>query len=542
MKPAITYRLIVLLLLSLFAGNANGQNMVPNGDFEYYTTCPTATTQITRCVGWQKYHVGTPDYFNLCGTSSVGVPSNMYGYHYAASGNGYVGFATYNYPDTIYVDSCYKEFIARDIIPMTIGKLYEVSVSVSLASLSAYSTNDLGVWFYDVGIPILSVLQMHLPVTPQVSYTSYGAVTNTTGWVRLSETFVADSTYDNIVIGGFGNHTTTYANTTGISGWNTAYYYVDSVVVKEATGVGINYTDSILCIGDTIHVPYTVYVGGTPFNSGNKFILQLSNTSGSFSTPIVLDSVTSTTSGAITAVIPTSIIPGAGYRIRVISTSPGYVSKDNRKNIAIATHPASVSASALATILCSRDSLQLYGSSTTSNVSYMWSGPSSYTSTAQNPIIYNAATSASGKYLLTVSNYGCKTKDSVTITVNPSPNVITASYNSPLCEPDTIKLFSTNSSSGVTWGWTGPSSYTASLQNPIRPASSSSMAGKYYVTATASNGCKAKDSVDVTVKPLPANFSATTNAPVCQNSTVNLYGNTTSSGVTFSWSGPSFSS
>ena len=73
------------------------------------------------------------------------------------------------------------------------------------------------------------------------------------------------------------------------------------------------------CGGTVITVPYSS--SGITFNSGNVFTVQLSNASGSFTTPTSIGTLTSTAaSGNINATIPN--VSGNGYRIRVRSSNP----------------------------------------------------------------------------------------------------------------------------------------------------------------------------------------------------------------------------
>ncbi|MBL0031102.1 MAG: hypothetical protein IPP27_02590 [Bacteroidetes bacterium] len=59
------------------------------------------------------------------------------------------------------------------------------------------------------------------------------------------------------------------------------------------------------------------------------FTAQLSDAAGSFTNPVDIGSVTSTTFGSITATIPNSTPAGAGYRIRIVSSSPVRIGDDN---------------------------------------------------------------------------------------------------------------------------------------------------------------------------------------------------------------------
>src|SRR4051812_17055127 len=75
---------------------------------------------------------------------------------------------------------------------------------------------------------------------------------------------------------------------------------------------------SPFCAGSSVSVPFTI-TGS--FNTGNIFTVQLSDASGSFANPVVLDTLSSTTAATISTVIPFSTAGGTAYRIRVVSSN-----------------------------------------------------------------------------------------------------------------------------------------------------------------------------------------------------------------------------
>jgi hypothetical protein len=83
------------------------------------------------------------------------------------------------------------------------------------------------------------------------------------------------------------------------------------------------------------------FVSSGIFNAGNIFTAQLSNASGSFTTPLNIGSITVSPNGmnvanSITSFLPSSAIPsGAGYRIRVVSSNPSFTGSTNASNINI---------------------------------------------------------------------------------------------------------------------------------------------------------------------------------------------------------------
>ena len=92
---------ICIYMLLLVSKSLFGQNLVNNWSFEDTVACPMGATQISKATGWDSYKL-TPDYFNYCNTTQVGVPSNFNGYQYARTGNAYAGFVSFAYYGTNY--------------------------------------------------------------------------------------------------------------------------------------------------------------------------------------------------------------------------------------------------------------------------------------------------------------------------------------------------------------------------------------------------------------------------------------------------------
>lgn len=520
-------KLLLLSCLLLPVMMYGQQNHVPNCSFEDYTTCPTGHTQITFSTGWQMYTTGTSDYFNACATGTVDIPVNTFGYQQAAHGQAYAGGATSN------AGIDYKEYIARDITPLVPGTIYEVSILVSLANNSGFGTNDLGVFFYDNGPINISGIGT-LSVTPQVSYTSYGPITDTQDWVRLSKLLIADSAYDNIVIGGFLHHNNQTRDTINSSG-NYAYYYIDSVVIKKMDSLMLNPKNILLCAGDTIDIPF---YSTQKKQSNNVFTIQLSNASGSFATPVNLGTLTHDTSGTIKCAIPASTSTGTGYKIRIIASNypdtADYYYNLKIGNTAVAKPVASNNSP-----VCLNDAIRLFANSTTQGVTYTWAGPNNFTSSQQNPVIHTPTPIKQGNYVVTASVYGCMAKDTTNVVISGGngPGGTLASGNGPICVGDTLRLFGTANGSGNNYTWTGPNGFTSNQQNPIIPSSSLLVAGNYLLQAS-NGGCATTDVLAVVIKPRPENFNAVYNSPVCEGTQVLFSATSTSTGVTYTWSGP----
>src|SRR5579872_2092415 len=69
----------LLFVFAFVFTNTNSQNLVNNGNFEIYSVCPNAGSQITYATGWNTASL-SPDYFNSCSNTSLNVPNTAFGW------------------------------------------------------------------------------------------------------------------------------------------------------------------------------------------------------------------------------------------------------------------------------------------------------------------------------------------------------------------------------------------------------------------------------------------------------------------------------
>ncbi len=99
-----------------------------------------------------------------------------------------------------------------------------------------------------------------------------------------------------------------------------------------------SFSPASICAGASLSIPYT-YTGGA-ITAGNVFTAQLSNSSGDFSSPLTIGTLTGTaTSGFIPVTIPGNTATGAGYRIRINGSAPALSGAANTNDLTI-TSPA----------------------------------------------------------------------------------------------------------------------------------------------------------------------------------------------------------
>jgi hypothetical protein len=184
--------------------------------------------------------------------------------------------------------------------------------------------------------------------------------------------------------------------------------------------------------------------------------------------------------------------------------------------------------------VCSGNALNLTSTGTGSGTppTYAWSGPNSFTSSAQNPSIANATTLATGTYTVSVTNTnGCVFTATTAVTVNATPTA-TPSSNSPVCEGNTLNL---TSGTATSYSWTGPNSFSSSSQNPSIGSVTTAANGTYSVTLTSANSCTASATIAVVINSVPIP-SPSSDSPKCVGATLSL--NAVSGMTSYAWTGP----
>ena len=86
------------------------------------------------------------------------------------------------------------------------------------------------------------------------------------------------------------------------------------------------------CAGTSVTVNYTLT---SNFGAANTFSTQLSDVTGSFASPVLLGTLTASTSGGSTFTIPYTTATGAAYRIRVLTSTPTFTSQSNGVDLTI---------------------------------------------------------------------------------------------------------------------------------------------------------------------------------------------------------------
>lgn len=224
-------KLVLYIICCFCLCKSYGQeNLVPNGDFELYNSCPTIIGDFS-CSEWFSPIVTTPDYYSICGASDCNVPINAFGYQNSQSGNAYAGLV-------LNADDGYREYIAvklkKQLIPL---KKYNLKMFVSSSDWAKYGSNNLGVLFcvdtanlykeLNLGGLELILSDSNIVFNDQIIF-------DTLNWIELSFDYLASGCEQYLLIGNFlPQSETIFGQNFGIG--IDSYYYLDNIRLVEET-------------------------------------------------------------------------------------------------------------------------------------------------------------------------------------------------------------------------------------------------------------------------------------------------------------------
>lgn len=205
-------------------------------------------------------------------------------------------------------------------------------------------------------------------------------------------------------------------------------FSVDDVLISVPTGSGSITTDNVSllswCQGTNQSVTVDFTATGT-YNAGNVFTAELSDASGSFLSPTVIGTLNSSTSGAqiINATVPGTVLAGANYRIRVISSSPALIGTDNGSNITIFPSPSAPVVGVITQPDCITSTGSVDLSGLPASGSWTLDGlPWSVTQSGSGTSFTFSNLTANTTYNFTVTdNNGCESAPSLDVVINPLP-------------------------------------------------------------------------------------------------------------------------
>jgi hypothetical protein len=236
-------RILSCFLLFVAPFLVSAQNLVPNASFEENTACPVTIgfQGFSKPLHWEKWN-GSPEYFQYCAGSLGGVdtlirvPLNGMGFQYAMHGDAYVGMLAFG---TAGGGVNAREYVGCQLLePLEVGESYDLSFFANVAFGGTYwsptrACNNMGMLFTmqpniwtGLNGPLFTLRNYaHLHSTAIIS--------DTANWTLVSGSFVADSTYQYLVIGNFFTNALTDTLHLAPNNELGAYYFVDGVCVRK---------------------------------------------------------------------------------------------------------------------------------------------------------------------------------------------------------------------------------------------------------------------------------------------------------------------
>jgi gliding motility-associated-like protein len=253
-KTAIYITLWCLLVSNgIFA-----QNLIQNPSFEDIYGCPQNFAELDSCKYWYNVH-GSPDLFHTCGGWGFRSDSVHFGgYQKPVEGFSYVGMMLRADLVSIYGDTNtngHREYFGQKLSSsLQIGAKYSFAIAVSLGERSTRSFNKLGL--------LCSTVDFNHWLAGPIIYRGATLefdemIDDTANWVYLSDTFICDSAYQYIFIGGFSDSADmSYKpmNPSGSFYRKGCYIFIDDLSlikirdplkITKDTALCASYTDSI---------------------------------------------------------------------------------------------------------------------------------------------------------------------------------------------------------------------------------------------------------------------------------------------------------
>jgi hypothetical protein len=184
-------------------------------------------------------------------------------------------------------------------------------------------------------------------------------------------------------------------------------------------------------------------------------------------------------------------------------------------------------------ITCAQPVVTITTVATPATVTYQWSGPGI---TAANQTQANPQVSLPGMYTVVVrAPNGCTFTGVVMVAANQqAPQGVSALGTTLTCAQPTNTITAGSTTAGVTYLWTGPNNFSASVQSPTV-----SVGGTYTVVLTnPANGCTASATASVQTDQQPPSVSAQGGIVTCSAPSIALTATSNPATVTWSWTGP----
>lgn len=228
--------------------NVSSQNLIPNGDFENYSSCPNAGSQLPLSYPWTAAPNNSVEYFNAC-SSVFGVPYQNANFQQAHSGQGIIGCWFMN------GNGSYREYPQIQLTSQLVGgNYYYACFYVNRMPGPCYAINNIGGSFQSAMTTTTSSASSNNVLNYPINIQKFGnpIICDTLNWVKIETVYQAGGTENFFLIGNFENDNNTDTLNMNDGVYYGAYYFIDDVSLTNITTPQWQYRDTTINCGDSV--------------------------------------------------------------------------------------------------------------------------------------------------------------------------------------------------------------------------------------------------------------------------------------------------
>lgn len=359
---------------------------------------------------------------------------------------------------------------------LTVSNSYTLSVTAGQCNTGAYS----------------GIVQAFIDYNQNGSFTDAGELVYTSPYSTFSvtgTTFTANITIPNTALAGITRMRVLAAETSVAPGscgaftWGETEDYCVNInpgaPCSAANGGSVTPASFMACANQTL----ALTSNSVSMGSGMVYQWMVSTTQGGPYTAVSSGSGSNTPSYITGSLTPNTFY----YVLQATCTTASLTGSSNEVTVTVNPNPTATAASNAP--ICAGQNINFTG---TSNIgtNFMWTGPSSFTSSVQNPTITNAPASAQGNYTLLVSTANCSATPVVVFVPVNSTNLTVMASPPSLCTGNSTTLTAVGNANTLTWSTGATSSVIV-----VSPSTNT----VYSATGTGTSGCVATSSIAITV-------------------------------------------
>ena len=237
MRNQIITFIYIVFFISSYMGQDNN-NLVLNSSFESIEGKLKKLSQINFASDWQSPTALNADLFSKSIKGDISVPENIYGKEYPKDGDNYAGILTFSYNN-----KKPRTYLQTKLIKsLTSGLDYCINVHLSLADLSRYAIDNIGIHFSETPLSLDKkgdiIFSDKSELDKVLKDEENKIFKSRYKWEKICGIYQADGKEKYITIGNFyNNKDTKYEKLLKPKDLNgvqiaEAYYYIDKVEVR----------------------------------------------------------------------------------------------------------------------------------------------------------------------------------------------------------------------------------------------------------------------------------------------------------------------